>query len=445
MWRSAKNPRKLQGCPYYYQDFGLPAWKDWRRRPLAPPTFIECGAATVKTHVDYNGYGNRPLTDLYRHMKTCADVQALSLSILARGCVIDWEAPFSFDFQRRDIFPSTLENLTISGYHWDDKAYGSLNQAEAWHNAMNWFSLKRLDIDRPPQSFLDTLSGRLPNLESLTIRPHSSPSGTEHTFCSFDERAKSMRQNYTSFITSMPPLQELHLSGMGEHLDLEPILAVHGSSLRNLTIHELEGDCAYETGNATWTRPHLGVGAIKTINRMAPKLRALTVDLYRNAMYLPHSEIDAIAKLPNLEELTLHFDLENPRRKYISRTCMILGPNRHKERKLYCAKHELLEPRITPADPWDIVDRLRRPDGKSVEKLTVVVGNYHRFEGSIGLPVHFYMDPNQPYMYECRAGDVSCETFGGWNDTEKNKYTKAPPAYIEEWDLWGGEEIRDEL
>ncbi|EKG18416.1 hypothetical protein MPH_04218 [Macrophomina phaseolina MS6] len=353
--------------------------------------------------------------DLYHHLKTCNDVKSLALSIQEGGCVIDADAPFSFDFSCHDSFPSSIENLTVSNYDWDASS-GGINHAQLWSKTMDWTSLKRLDIDRPPQSFVDAFTGRLPSLQSLTIRPKWSSWGTERAFCSFDDSSTSMRQNYTSFITSMPPLEELHISGMGEHLDLAAILATHGHTLRNLTIHELEGDCACATGNTTWTRPFMNADQLRTVKEMAPNLRGLAIDLDRNATHLAVEELAALSTFPNLRELTLHFDLEDTHRTYISRTCTV---SNEWAREQYCKKFQLLEPLLGTEEAGAMLKAVGGParPARTLDKLNVIVGNFNRKVGQVGLPVDFYHDPNEPYVVNCQFQDMRCSKTV-WDDWE---------------------------
>ena len=378
-----------------------------------PNYFIECNSETLKVDSSYGTGGSRNGVDhLYNTLIECQNARSVSLSISQGGCLID-DDPFSFPWRAGDRLPD-LENLTLSGYDWEPwvspwSEHSRPSSARAWKNAMDWGKLKRLDIDRPPNSFLEAFHGELSDLESLVLRPRWAFWGDEVTLCSFNEDGNELRQNYTSFITALPPLRELSISGMGELLNLTPILETHGTSLEKLKIHELEHDCTYETGNSTWTRPSLTVAEIKQLNAAAPNLQSLTLDVYRSNNDWPITILKALSAFPNLSHLTLSFDLEDPQHRRYTKECWTHGSGRDK----YCMVNELMLPLLNQTSAIEIFQSLRREQretmpgndnntiiNKLLEKLTVSAGDYGRQTGG-GLRLTEHCDYPRPVRYEC--------------------------------------------
>ena len=101
---------------------------------------------------------------------------------------------------------------------------------QSWRLATDWSRLKYLDIDLPPRSYLEALSGpgQLAGLESLVLRPKMNFWADDETLCGSDEETEQLRQNYTSFIANLPSLRELSIDGIGRSLDLGSMLKAHG-------------------------------------------------------------------------------------------------------------------------------------------------------------------------------------------------------------------------
>ncbi|KAB2575633.1 hypothetical protein DBV05_g5747 [Lasiodiplodia theobromae] len=392
--------------------------------PHPLPTIIECGtpsiSASLAAELD-------SLDPLYQHMTRCPDVRSLALSLHPAGCLVGSEA-CGFAWRRGDVFATTqLENLTLSGYRWDEgasSAAGRLNGAEAWRAAMDWSALRRLDVDAPPWEFLHAFSGRLPRLEALALRARYDFGG-ERMLCEYEKDPAVARANYTAFVASMPPLRELVVEGMGEqHLPLGPILDVHGGSLRALTVHEFEHDCAGPLLDASWTRPTLGVAELRMIKEKAPRLEALALD-FRREGDLPVPELETLSTfLDGLREVTIHLAMNDVRHLEGCRAESVYDLEK-------CEKKELMEPKIGLASVYRMISILRGKrslDQRGIESLKVVVGDYGRAEGG-GLQFRGLSDqPNRPVMYDCDfpypIGDVTCQ-LSYWDE---NRLHRVIPA-----------------
>jgi hypothetical protein len=207
--------------------------------------------------IEYEGDGGQLVDYVYKMLKECDNIRHLKMDLSQGGCVIDTDIR-SFDWQRGDKI-CDLETLSLSGYRWGapakrpwcDDSCNCRESTEPWSKAMDWSMLKKLDIDRPPSEFVQLFTGKLTGLKSLSIRPKVGFWGDEDSFCEFDENATELRKNYVDFITSMPSLKELDIRGMGEILNLSKILHTYGRNLERFSVHDLEDDCRYGTGNAT--------------------------------------------------------------------------------------------------------------------------------------------------------------------------------------------------
>lgn len=392
--------------------------------PLPLPTIIECGtphiSASLAAELD-------SLDPFHQHMTRCPDVRSLTLSLRPAGCLVGNE-PRGFTWRRGDAFPTTqLENLRLSGYRWDEgasPATGWLNGTEAWRAAMDWSALKRLDVDAPPWEFLDAFKGNaLPRLEALALRARYDFGG-ERTLCAYEKDLVGARANYTAFVASMPPLRELVVEGVGEHLPLGPMLGVHGGSLRALTIHEFERDCAGTLLDASWTRPTLGVVELRMIKEKAPRLEALTLDLRREGD-LPVPELELLSTFPDdLREVTIYLAMKDVRHLEGCRAKSVYDLEK-------CEKKELMEPKIGLASVYRMISILRgkrSPDQRGIGSLKVVVGDYGRAEGG-GLQFRGLSDqPDRPVMYDCDfsypIGDVICQ-LSYWDE---NRLHRVIPA-----------------
>ncbi|KAH8689894.1 hypothetical protein BGW36DRAFT_307061 [Talaromyces proteolyticus] len=355
--------------------------------------FIECSSNSL---VYDGGESDERLDQLYHALVACPNIQSLSLSLSQGSCIIG-DTRRSFSWKKGDRFPA-LENLTLSGYDWDFRVNSrEPSNAEHWKASMDWSKLKRLDFSLPSNSFLETFRDELGGLESLVLRHRLGFWGDEETLCAFDATAEELRQNYTSFIAALLPLHELSISGVGQPLNMTPILETHGASLEKLNIHEFEHDCRYATGNATWVRPVLGVSEVEEIIVSAPNLKELTLDVYRSSNKWPNSMLKALSKFPHLARLTIYFDLEDPGRTRYAERCLV-NEWVHGQ---YCTIHELMEPQLNHTTASEIFHTIRQYQaGTKLQNVTFFAGNFGRQEGG-GLRIDPHYEWNKPARYDC--------------------------------------------
>ena len=400
--------------------------------PLIPKeTPINCVSTRLSHH---NYYGTNLVTstsEVYRHLISCANIKTLSLSFAQGGCVID-DSPRAFTFRAGDSFPD-LEELTVSGYDWDPLGL------EAWKKAMNWGKLKRLDIDRPPNFFLQALSGNLDGLDTLVLRPKWGFWGDEKTLCGFDPQTDELRENYTLFIAGLSPLRELSVRGMGRLLDMKKILGTHGVTLERLEIHEFERDCAYSTCNVTWTRPSLTVAEIEEIRDNAPLMQSLELDLYRSADRWPILSLNALSLFSNLTNLTINFDLEDPNRRKRVKHCNFRNEEEIWDR--YCTINDLMHPLLNETSAYKILRVLRhgQPNTK-LQRLTLNAGNVDRRSGG-GMRSFAHDEENKVVVYNCwvdQAGEEQCKNQVDDEDMDGTW----PEDYLE--DLTGDMDVQPE-
>lgn len=353
---------------------------------------IECSSNSLV----YDGESGERLNQLYDALVTCPNIRSLSLSLSQGGCVIE-DRRRSFSWKRGDRFPR-LENLSLSGYDWDDRVNSrAQSNAEYWRASMDWSKLKRLDFSLPSNLFLDTFRSELGGLESLVLRHRLGFWGDEETLCGFDATAEALRQNYTSFIAALPPLHELSISGMGQPLNMTPILETHGASLEKLSIHEFEHDCRYETGNATWVRPVLSVLEVEEIILLAPNLKELTLDVYRSSNKWPISMLKTLSKFPHLARLTINFNLEDPRRSRYAKKCYV----NEWARDEYCSINELMEPQLNQTTASEIFHTIQQyQTGTKLQNVTFFAGDFGRREGG-GMRLIPHYEWNTPIRYDC--------------------------------------------
>ena len=382
---------------------------------------INC-TSTRLTHHNYYGTNWVSSTyDVYRHLIACANIDSLSLSFAQGGCVID-HSPRAFNFRAGDRFPD-LEELTVSGYDW------GVTGLEAWKNAMNWGKLKRLDIDRPPNIFLQALSKELHGLDTLILRPKWSFWGDEETLCGFDSKTDELRRNYTSFITGLQQLRDLRLRGMGKLLDMSTILGAHGATLERLEIHEFERDCAYETSNITWTRPSLTVAEIEQIREKVPLLQSLELDLYRNADRWPTSSLNALSLFSNLTNLTINFDLEDPSHRKRVKYCNLRNTEEIWDQ--YCTINELMHPLLNDTAAYEIFGILKhgQPNSK-LQQLTLNAGDIGRQLGG-GMRFSAHSEENKVVAYSC------------WVDEAEKEQCKNRTVDEDMDGIWAEDELED--
>lgn len=372
--------------------------------------FIECSSDSL---ISTLGDSNEPVRRLYKTLVACPNVRSLSLSLSQGGCDVS-ETPRSFDWKKGDRFP-TLENLTLSGYDWNSMVRGTgKSNAEYWKEVMDWSQLKRLDLSLPPNSFLETFRNNFDSLTSLSLRPEFGFWGDELTLCEFNEAAQELRQNYTSFVVDLPPLRELSISGMGQLLNMTPILQAHGASLETLAIHEFESECKYETCNATWARPIFSVSDLEEINTAAPKLQTLTLDVRQNRGKWPVAIFRALSKFANVSDLNIYVDLEDRERtKYVNK-CYIFreGPFRDQ----YCKINELMEPQLNHTTAQEVFNLLRQNKvGEELRNITLIAGDYEKRHGG-GMRLIPHYEDNTAIKYNCWIEGKTIECRGQRHD-----------------------------
>ncbi|KAF2498697.1 hypothetical protein BU16DRAFT_302989 [Lophium mytilinum] len=390
---------------------------DQEIRPLRKcPSSLRVSASYDTNHDELS-----VVDQVYDIVTACPKVKSLSLSITQGGCSIG-SNPWSFNFHGYDTFHA-LEHLELSGYNWDDTTRNEEGSTAAWKNHMDWSKLRTLNIDLPPNSFLNAFKGEdiLQSLDSLTLRPKWGFWGDETTLYNFDDEAHQLRANYTSFITSLRPLGELSVSGMGEHLDIISILERHGATLRKLSIHEFEGGCFNRT------RPSL-VHQLDRIHEHAPDLHTLELDFLRDRSDWPNPTME-LARFEALRELHMHFDLEDRGQQVRNTKCEAreAGYEDPRECPLVAA---LAEPRLTLTNAKDMLLNLGRV-GSKVNSLTVTTGDYGRREGGgLRFPDDSVPMPRKVVCWcngegECREENgVYCE---GWDDDKSRLYHRDIP------------------
>ena len=407
---------------------------------------IKCNTSSLDVKVSYGGRSAESLIDLlYTNLTACTDVRSLSLTISQGGCEIDDANPRSFMFKKGDTFPP-LENLTLSGYDWDSRRRTSWwaqtpTSLQSWRLAMDWSRLKHLDIDLPPKSFLEAFSGpdHLAGLETLVLRPRLNFWGDEITLCDVDEVTEQLRQGYTSFIATLPPLRGLSISGMGSSLDLGPILEAHGESLKTLSLHEYESNCIYE-GN--WVRPTLNITQLRHLSHAAPNLEAMALDLQRNGLEWPAAALKALSTFENLRDLTIRFDLENHNDMKPVQRCAI---NRSSG---LCTVPALTQPVLDQTAAREIFREIQSSQsGKKLQHLTLYAGDYGREEGG-GLRVFAHKEHNRPVKFECGVAEDASGCCKGWigrsvddgydDPDDHDGYPKRIMGVFEQGELDGG-------
>ena len=375
-------------------------------------------AHSCPTHIRaYQGYnqtlGIRNYEDVYAYLVKCPEVRGLEISHTIGGCVVGPRSDFAFQFRRGAQFPP-LEELTALHYGWEQETpYRDVpaifskprRNAELWRDAMDWGQLKRLDVDLPPEGFLDTFRGRLPGLEELTWRTQLGTFGNEITLCDFSADGDALRLKYEDFLEELPSLKKLRISGTGKHLNLTRIVQTHSGSLRDFGLNELEGDCR-RCSNVS--RPFLSFRNLHMLNDTAPHLRTLSLDVQRYGTHAggdwPWNTLRDLAKFPQVSEMSLHFDLEDRTfRQPIEECNEGVPPDQWDEETwMSCSKPGLIKPELNGTEALMIFQNLRKAKaGVDLERLGLEAGNVGRPKGG-GLRYHpEYNARNNPVKFEC--------------------------------------------
>ncbi|KAG8533604.1 uncharacterized protein KY384_001344 [Bacidia gigantensis] len=259
------------------------AWTVTMNYDPVDPARLECKSDDITASISHGTGPGPSVVDIYKKLKTCPNIKSLDLSIEQGGCVLSNEDLRAFPLHPGDKFIN-LTHLTILGYDWANSEPQSWfspkslqTSAENWKSAMDWTQLHHLSIDLPPKHFLDIFTNHIRNLTTLSLLPQRGFWGDEETLCGNAQSTLDIRDAYTEFITTQPPLESLSIHGTGAHLDLHTILAQHGSTLQSLTLHEFENDCpdAPTHPNDTFPtgRPTLTPAQISTLSDLAPQLR----------------------------------------------------------------------------------------------------------------------------------------------------------------------------
>ncbi|KAL0066383.1 hypothetical protein AAF712_006642 [Marasmius tenuissimus] len=164
--------------------------------------------------------------------------------------------------------------------------------------------------------------------------------------------------NIMDFICSLSNLQSLSVTNHIEHIDLPTLFQYHGSSLRSLSLHEIE--------DPEHNRRSLAPAEITHIQFDAPNLEALTMDMNRNRD--PTDVYAALSMFKRLRQLTLQYDLGLVRR---------YGP--------YCRPDDDIYKDVDASfaeAAWESITRGGRGGGacynRTLDKLTVNIGEQQR-------------------------------------------------------------------
>lgn len=111
-------------------------------------------------------------------------------------------------------------------------------------------------------------------------------------------------RNFNAFISSLPPLESLSLTGAAKYADLSMLLLRHGPTLRSLNLHELESP-KEDTRRNTLTSDE-----ILDICNHCPLLEDFGLDIDRTVSHEREEGIyTLLTTFPALQQLTLQFDL----------------------------------------------------------------------------------------------------------------------------------------
>lgn len=280
------------------------------------------------------GGDKNAFSSLYKTLTKDRSIRALTLKVSQGGCVVSND-PWAFSFVKGDRFPP-LEEVNLDGYDFDDvnKLYLERHKLATtgirgwrnylaneydyewlrpeplpwvgntpfeiikgsnlalWREAMDWSQVKYLELKNVDlKTFYYEMSGMLPNLQKYKIVPRSRLSY---------EDLKSLANQTSTFITTLPSLSSLSLHSMTVLIDFPSIFTVHGSELQHLELREWEPE--------THLRPTLSPVQLHDINAHCPSLTSLTIDLNRNGNW-PYPILDTLSTFRNLNSLTLNLEL----------------------------------------------------------------------------------------------------------------------------------------
>ena len=147
---------------------------------------------------------------------------------------------------------------------------------EAWREAMDWTTLRRLEIKSPSLHVFNNLKDSLPDLKSIRAGPLSIYGHNE-------TENQAIRDALTAFILDAPHLEEIGIGPMGQPLPVEKFVEVHGNTLKALEVHE------YATYNSV-PRPVFNTTQLAQIRDQCPHLEKLELDVNRNGTWVSHIE-----------------------------------------------------------------------------------------------------------------------------------------------------------
>ncbi|KAH8176408.1 hypothetical protein LIA77_04826 [Sarocladium implicatum] len=426
----------------------------------APPavTDVECPTSldvTVPGHV-HSPFGDSHLEDygsmqrLHSLMSNCSSISDLKLRITLLGCS-EWPDRWNFPFNQdgTDSFPSRPTRLSLEGYDFAAKEWGS-NQPPKWHHllpgpgalwewekalrwlfgglAHDWYRMWSLPAEQRHKNNLelwldamdfsavtnltlhDSLDGaqadavvkllpsRLPALRVLNVKgPWAQDFVTalpKHSLSHFTWRSSGLSGTYG--IRS--PTQS---QGEADGTDAEVLGESREALLDNIWEHvggpQLESFEFRDDDGVDGEGPGeiLSSHHLRTLAAAAPGIRSLTLDMKRGNYTWPETELELIAReLPALESLTLNLELASHCRQQdmneygLSPWDSITGGSFEKG----CSgEDQFMKPLIDESSASHLFDFIYRANveggGGKFEKLQLFAGDWSRpWDGPLYFP-----------------------------------------------------------
>ena len=364
---------------------------------------IDCSSKDIDVGIMGGSKGFQSTFDhLYKTLASCQNIESLTLFVADGGWNMDSSNRRAFNWSDGDIFPS-LRNLTIINYDWRVSEDGQIS--DPWINRMDWSQLEHLEMDIPSPQVFESLMSKLSGLRSLKLHPEWGFWGDGGALCSYDSPAYKNSSSFYDSIISLSPLNRLSLNGLGGHLEITKLLEKHGPTLEQFTIHNLENDCQYITGNDSWVRPYLNLSEIAEIRERAPHLKSLGLDVHRTSSTWLGGVFKELSEFTDLEDLTMYFNNQDPYNWNETRYCPSHGS---------CLAKTAVEPPQTKSislELWRKIEEGRKSNGLSmVRTLTLYAGDWGETE--MDVKQNTYHDENPiPKKYRCTrqpSGSVQC-------------------------------------
>ncbi|KAK1223980.1 hypothetical protein PQX77_013141 [Marasmius sp. AFHP31] len=268
----------------------------------------------------------------------------------------DWSHGKRLTDEDREEQDSERAKLEVAG-NWRRKTLKKLG----W-NEIRPASIKQLEKNFNLEA-LDTLDAGL--FHRIGVRyalEHDTFQRIRHLSFQIPSWESSVRNdgqlNIMDFICSLSDLQSLSVIDYIEHIDLPTLFQYHGSSLRSLSLHEIE--------DPEHNRRALAPAEITHIQFDAPNLEVLTMDMNRNRD--PTDVYAALSMFKRLRHLTLQYDLGLVRR---------YGPYSRPDDDIY----KVVDASFAEA-AWEYITRGGRGGGacynRTLDKLTVNIGEQQR-------------------------------------------------------------------